>query len=175
MDGEKRSCNVIITGLSEADIKISETSREVDLTTDYEKVIEILRIMECYRFTVERIMECYRFTVERIMECYRFTVGRIMEFEIKRLGKPREGYNRALRVILPATEYRVEFLKNSKMLKDASDIWKKVYVKKDLHPVYVAENTRLRKEYYTLFTLPKTRVHVKNITPCLRYRKHAFT
>ena len=84
------------------------------------------------------------------MECNRFTVERIMEFEIKRLGKPREGYNRALKVILPATEYRVEFLKNSKMLKDASDIWKKVYVKKDLHPVYVAENTRLPKEYYKL-------------------------
>ena len=36
------------------------------------------------------------------------------------------------------------------MLKDASAIWKKVYVKKDLHPVYVAENTRLHKEYYKL-------------------------
>ena len=37
MDSEKSRCGVIITGLSEADIKISETSREVNLTTRLRK------------------------------------------------------------------------------------------------------------------------------------------
>ena len=31
-------------------------------------------------------------------------------------------------------------------MKDCEDPWKRVYIKKDQHPVYIAENNRLRKK-----------------------------
>ena len=42
------------------------------------------------------------------------------------------------------------FLKNTANLKDANEPWKRVFIKKDLHPVYVKENNRIRKKMYAL-------------------------
>ena len=49
---------------------------------------------------------------------------------------------------------RDAFVKDSKKIKNAPEIWKKVYVKKDQHPVYVNENNRLRKKMTDLRKLP---------------------
>ena len=66
--------------------------------------------------------------------------------EISRIGRPREGMDRMIKVSFPNTEARNDFVKNSSKLKAASDLWKKVYVRKDQHPVYANENNRLRKK-----------------------------
>ena len=54
--------------------------------------------------------------------------------------------DRMIKVTFPNTEARNDFVKNSSKLKTASDLWKKVYVRKDQHPVYASENNRLRKK-----------------------------
>ena len=47
-------------------------------------------------------------------------------------------------------EERDAFLANAPKLKDAPKAWGKVFLKKDQHPVYMAENKRLRKKLYDL-------------------------
>ena len=79
----------------------------------------------------------------------------IDNMEISRIGRPRDGFNRAVKIIFSSTEERNEFTKNSKKLKECNGIWKKVYVKKDENPVYAAENFRLRKEFKALKENPE--------------------
>ena len=66
--------------------------------------------------------------------------------DISRMGVEKVGYNRVVKIVLPSVEVRNEFLKNTSKMKDCQDPWKKVYIKKDQHPVYLAENNRLRKK-----------------------------
>ena len=54
-------------------------------------------------------------------------------------------------------ESRDGFVKNSKKLKEAPEVWKKVYIKKDQHPVYAAENNRLRKKMDNLRKLDENK------------------
>ena len=77
-----------------------------------------------------------------------------MNLDITRLGKEKPGYNRMLKIKLQSITDRDEFLKNAKKLKDAPQVWSKVYLKKDQHPVYIAENNRLRKKMYDLKKTP---------------------
>ena len=47
-------------------------------------------------------------------------------------------------------ENRNELTKNSNKLKEADETWKRVYIRKDEHPVYLAEKNRLRKKMLEL-------------------------
>ena len=46
-------------------------------------------------------------------------------------------------------------MRNSKNLKEAEERWKKVYIKKDEHPVYLAEKSRLRAKMLELKKKPE--------------------
>ena len=134
LDNEERSRNLIINGLPEADIYLDDDPED-SLTNDEIKICHILDVMECKYFNQDMIKS----------------------LEIKRLGKQREGYNRTIKITCATKADRDEFVKNSKKLKEATDVFKKVYIKKDEHPVYVAENTRLRKHFKQLKDLDENK------------------
>ena len=58
----------------------------------------------------------------------------------------RSQVTKVIKIVLPSVNERDEFLKNTVKLKDAPEPWNKVFIKKDQHPVYVAENNRLRRK-----------------------------
>ena len=93
----------------------------------------------------------------KLMGTDHFDQGAINNFNISRIGRERTGYNRAVKIVTGSKEERNEFTKNAKNLKNADDLWKKVYVRKDEHPVYLAERTRLRKKMEELKRNPDNR------------------
>ena len=106
----------------------NDNTETTPLTTDYDKVKEILKLTENSYFTADGTNN----------------------LEISRLGKTRQGSNRAIKIKLPSMKERDEFLKGGNKLKTLSEPWKKIYIKKYLHPVYIQENTRMRKKLYAL-------------------------
>ena len=121
IDSEVRNKNVIITGLPEEEIQ--EPDRNAVLKSDKEKIQWLLKKMENESFN-----------------------DRMENMEVSRMGTARAGYNRVVKIVLPSMEDRNEFLKNTVKMKDTPEPWKKVYIKKDQHPVYIAETNRLRKK-----------------------------
>ena len=126
IDGHARSNNIIITGLPESEI-ISGQNDEVNniiLQNDTEKVKYLLKSMRYELFSDDDINR----------------------FDINRIGKTKDGYNRVVRVKLASTHERNEFMKNARILKNLNEPWKLIYFKKDLHPVYLSENNRIQKK-----------------------------
>ena len=127
-DQNERNKNAIIQHLSETDI----LEDDINLTTDMDKIRELCKIMEC-------------------------NLDENSIIETSRIGKEREGMCRVLKIVFVNKEDRDTFTKKSSKLKEASEIWKKVYIKKDQHPVYVAENNRLRKKMGDLRKKPENK------------------
>ena len=127
-DSDVRNKNIIITSLPEGDI---ETDHKI-MKSDHEKVSWILDFTKNESFSEEAIGN----------------------FQIDRLGEPKIGYNRVLKITLPSAEDRDAFLEEVKTLKNAPEPWSKVYVKKDQHPTYIAENNKLRKKMKLLKSNP---------------------
>ena len=69
---------------------------------------------------------------------------------IERIGKVREGHKRLVKVVLPSVKIRNVILDNTKKLKTLAEPWSKVYVNKDLHPVYQQENRRISSRFKEL-------------------------
>ena len=61
-----------------------------------------------------------------------------------RVGKKKEGQQRQLIVQTPSADERERVLANTARLKEAGATYKKVYVKKDVHPAFRREWMRLR-------------------------------
>ena len=122
IDSDVRNKNVIIMGLPEEEVTALDDDTEM-LRTDKEKIRALLKLMENDTFD-----------------------DQIDTMDISRIGAAKAGYNRVIKIILPSIEERNEFLKNTSKIKDCADPWKKVFVKKDQHPVYIAENNRLRRK-----------------------------
>ena len=125
IDQEKRNVNAIISGLSETEINVPGDQEQAAMTLrdDTSKVKYISKIMGSEM-------------TENVLE----------GIVVSRIGNPRDGMDRMVKVTFLNTEDRNNFVKNSNKLKTASDLWKKVYVKKDQHPVYANENNRLRRK-----------------------------
>ena len=121
IDSDARNKNVIITGLPEGEIP--DNRNGYALKTDEEKICWLLQKME--NVPLSQQMDT---------------------MNISRIGAEKAGYNRVVKIILPSVEIRNEFLKNTSKMKECEDPWKKVYIKKDQHPVYIGENNRLRKK-----------------------------
>ena len=121
IDNEERNKNVIIVGLQEDKIEIDNND---ELASDVEKIKWILNCTGNQHFTNEDIDN----------------------LNVTRLGTKRIGYNRVIKILLPSIAERDNFLKDSHKLNDADDIWSKVCITKDQHPVYIAVNNRLRKK-----------------------------
>ena len=132
MDQDERKTKAIIQHLPETDI--DDTDSGVKLTNDIEKIHQICKFME-----------------------HNLDEDSIRNLDISRIGKKREGMPRMIKIVFPNMNERDAFVKNSSKMKNAPDIWKKVYIKKDQHPVYVAENNRLRKKMIDLRKLPENK------------------
>ena len=131
IDSDIRNKNIIITSLPEGNI---ETNNQ-RMTNDHEKVRWILDCTKNEHFSEEAIGN----------------------FQIERLGEAKIGYNRVTKITLPSVEDRDKFLEEVKAMKNAPEPWSKVYIKKDQHPTYIAENNRLRKKMKMLKANPDNR------------------
>ena len=76
--------------------------------------------------------------------------NQLQNITITRIGNQRNGMNRMIKLTFINQKERDAFVKNSSQLKQAPDQFKKVYIRKDQHPVYIAENNRLRKKMTNL-------------------------
>ena len=119
INSAKRVNNVIISGLSEEDIMYNNTT----LATDDEKMTYLFQIMGL-----------------------RITEEQVNDFEISRIGQPRPNRSRLIKMNVKSKEVRKSILEKSPSLKTSNPPWNKVFVKKDLHPVYIKENQRIHKK-----------------------------
>ena len=74
--------------------------------------------------------------------------------EVHRIGKEKAGIPRLVKVKLPSSAIRNEILNKASTLQRLSEPWSKVYIKKDLHPVYLKENKRQAKKMSDLRNNP---------------------
>ena len=125
IDSDIRNKNVIITGLPEGVIQFGDNGETY--TTDKGKIKWLLQRMENNDFD-----------------------NQIEGLDVSRIGEEKAGSNRVVKIVMESVEKRDKFLKNTSKMKDAPEPWNKVFVKKDQHPVYIAENNRLRKKAYDL-------------------------
>ena len=129
IDQEDRKANIIVTGLSEDPIDLSpDSSNDVNcITTDTEKISALITSIALEE---------------------QFDVG---AWAISRIGRARDGSNRAVKITTTSMDERDKVLSVASRLK-SKPAWTKVYVKKDLHPVYAKENQHIRKKRYDLAT-----------------------
>ena len=118
-ESDKRAANLIITGLPE--------DRMGEATTDNEKVKKVMSTMGLEEVKVT--------SVERLG-------ARRPAGDAAAGGRPNQ---RPVKVVLANSSERQRVLENTKKLKDAGDTMKKVYVKKDVHPLVRKELGRLRE------------------------------
>ena len=127
-DSAERNNNIIITGLPEEKIN----TEEGEIEEDRDKIKWILKFTRNQQLSDDSVNA----------------------LKILRLGNPKTGYNRAVKIKLPNKEDRYAFSKDTNNLKNSPEPRCKVFVKKDQHPVYIAENNRLRKKANNLKYAP---------------------
>ena len=110
LDGSRRTKHYIIQHLSETDIENPDDG--MTLTTDVEKIHQICKIME-HDLSKEAISTLY----------------------ISRIGKPREGMSWMIKIVFQSMEERDAFTTNSNKMKNAPEIWRKVYIKNEQTPL----------------------------------------
>ena len=77
--------------------------------------------------------------------------------QVDRLGQEKAGIPRMIKVTLPSSDIRNLVLENTSSLKDLPEPWCKIYVNKDLHPVYSKQNKRLRDKMSELKRKPQNK------------------
>ena len=128
IDQGKRSTNAIISGLSEELIEITnEQNNKFELTDDIMKIKYISKIMGS-----------------------EVNDNELQNIEVSRIGTIRDGMSRMIKLTFNDQGKRDAFVKNSSEMKKAPEQFKRVYIRKDQHPVYAAENNRLRKKMINL-------------------------
>ena len=121
IDAAKRNTNIIISGLSEQNI---ECTNGETLTRDDDKVRCLFDEMGVPADTTDEFED----------------------LEISRIGERKGNATRLVKVNLKSKSKRDGVLEKSSTLKQKHAPWNKIYVKKDLHPVYTRENQRLHKK-----------------------------
>ena len=116
LDAGKRACNLIIMGVPETPTNL--TAGEESASSDDEKVKMILKTSGHNDAEIQ---------------------------EISRLGKVIAGRARPTKVVLKCPMKRKSILNDAKKLKDAGDEFKKIFIKKDVHPCIRKELYRLRE------------------------------
>ena len=116
IDAHERECNVIVSGLSEDNITVGGE----DLANDKDKIAAVLGEIDA---------------------------PLPAEFTVERIGKESANYTRIIKMKIGNKINRDAILAKSKDLKNNSESSvNSVYLKKDLHPVLVHENNRLRRK-----------------------------
>ena len=129
IDQGERSTKAIVQHLPESEMDGENNEK---LVNDVEKIKQICRLME-----------------------YNIDDQEVEHLRIERIGREREGIPRMIKIQFQNMGKRDAFVKNSSKMKEAPEAWKKVYVKKDQHPVYVNENNRLRTKMKKLQNVPE--------------------
>ena len=93
--------------------------------------------------------------IQQICKFMEYNLEELEHFDFNRIGPEREGIPRMVKVQFQNMVDRDAFVKNAKNLKDVPEVWEKVYVKKDQHPVYINENNRLRAKKKKLEKMPE--------------------
>ena len=75
-------------------------------------------------------------------------------FEFSRIGAAAERKKRVLKINVGTKETRDKICKETKKVKLLPTPWKYVYINKDVHPVYLKENQRIRKKMQELKKVP---------------------
>ena len=118
IDSEKRSRNLIISGLTEGQL----TAENVTVESDLDKVNLILSAVGL---------------PQKQLDC---------DEGLSRIGKANDnGRPRLLQVVCGSNEIREDVMKASPKLKEKGDVLSKIFINRDAHPVYQKENGRLRK------------------------------
>ena len=118
IDSGKRVNNIIISGLTEGDIEYNEFL----LTTNADKVKCLLEVLGVGP-----------------------TNEQLNTFGISRIGQPRSNQTRLIKLNVKSKDIRKIILEKAPSLKNYEVSWNKVYLKKDLHPVFIKENQKIRK------------------------------
>ena len=125
IDANTRNNNIIISGLQEEDIVGNDIGQ---LRNDKEKVQ----------------------TLFEVMQVGTDIVAVADEFEYTRIGQRRDNATRLVKVNVRSKATRDKILEKAPSLKGKNELWKKIYVKKDVHPVYSKETSRIYRKMKTL-------------------------
>ena len=129
IDADKRITNLMINGLPEEEM-VSDGQNA--LTTDKDKFHQLLHKIGINDLDQE-----------------------IEEFQFSRIGeRTNNGRNRLLKINVGSKEVRDKICNESKKVKLLPVPWKLVYINKDVHPVYLKENQRIRKKMADLKKVP---------------------
>ena len=117
IDSDKRETNIMISGLSENNL----TDNSDELESAAEKV--------------QRLFD--------VLDLDTATVSSAESLQMTRIGQQNEMMTRLLKVNVQSKAARDKIFEKTKVLKSKDELWKRVYVKKDVHIVYAKENQRL--------------------------------
>ena len=134
LDSEERTKNIMVSGLPEEDTDgMVFQDPSGPLTTDTMRIKTVLTKLQVPDLS-ENILN--NLTVDRI-------------------GRVREGHKRLVKVVLPSVKIRNDILDNTKKLKTMNEPWSRIYINKDVHPVYQQENRRMSTRFKTLKNDPE--------------------
>ena len=118
IDAEKRSKNIIVAGMPEGNFIDDEDN---DLKEDKDKIKKLMKAMRADPAIL----------------------AVVDSFECERIGQPRDDSTRLIKINVKSKATRDLILEKAPQLKESREPWKKVYVKKDVHPVYSKETSRI--------------------------------
>ena len=125
IDSNTRNNNIIVSGLQEESI-VDDVAGE--LRSDKDKIHCLFEVMN---------------VGEDVL-------GDLDNFEISRIGQSKENTTRLVKVNVKSKTTRDSILEKAPSLKGKHEQWKRVYVKKDVHPVYSKETSRIYRKMKTL-------------------------
>ena len=125
IDANTRNNNIIISGLQEDDLIDEEIG---ELKSDKKKI--------------ERLF--------KVMQVDTDVLANVETFEYTRIGQSKDNATRLVKVNVKSKNARDKILDKAPSLKGKNELWKKVYVKKDVHPVYSKETSRIYRKMKTL-------------------------
>ena len=125
IDANTRNNNIIISGLQEEDMIDNEIG---ELKGDKEKI--------------ERLFG--------VMDVGTDVLASADNFEYTRIGQSRDNATRLVKVNVKSKIARDKILDKAPTLKGKNELWKKIYVKKDVHPVYSKETSRIYRKMKAL-------------------------
>ena len=128
IDADKRITNLMINGLPEDDIDVTGGEPLADDQAKIKHLLHSIGIND----------------IDALVE----------EFEFTRIGAQAEGKKRVLKVNVGTKNTRDKICKESKKVKLLPAPWKYVYINKDVHPVYLKENQRIRRKIQELKKVP---------------------
>ena len=121
LDADKRSTNIIVAGMLEGEINNNEDG---EIKEDELKIERLLHVMKAEPDIIA-------------------AAG---TFDCCRIGQARDNSIRLVKVDVKSKAIRDRILEKAPQLKHSREPWKKVYVKKDVHPVYSKETSRIYKK-----------------------------